>query len=87
VAERAPTGQSACVASTEVTRIVVLGKGATGKSKFARDLAAATGIVEELREAASVERSLDGADVTGGTAPKRVREALALAKARLGESS
>jgi argininosuccinate lyase len=48
-----------------------------------RDLAAATGIVEELREAASVEQALAGPDVTGGTAPRRVREALSLHRARL----
>jgi argininosuccinate lyase len=51
-----------------------------------RGLAAATGIVKELREAASVEQSLAGADVTGGTAPKRVREALIAARERLGIS-
>jgi argininosuccinate lyase len=49
-----------------------------------RGLAAATGIVEELREAATIDSALAGADVIGGTAPDRVRAALALARERLG---
>ena len=38
----------------------------------------------ELRAAASIEATLAGADVIGGTAPARVRTALAVAKERLG---
>jgi len=49
-----------------------------------RGLAAETGIVEELREAATIEAALAGPDVIGGTAPARVRAALARAKERLG---
>ena len=48
-----------------------------------RDLAAATGIVDELRQAATIEAALAGPDVIGGTAPSRVRAALAAARARL----
>ena len=50
----------------------------------ARGLARARGIAAELRAAATIEGSLAGADVTGGTAPNRVADALAAAKARLG---
>ena len=48
-----------------------------------RGLAASTGIVAELRQAATIEATLAGPDVIGGTAPARVREALAAARARL----
>jgi argininosuccinate lyase len=48
-----------------------------------RALADDAGIAEALRAAASVEGSLAGADVIGGTAPKRVAEALDAARARL----
>ena len=41
-------------------------------------------IAAAVREAASVEGALAAADVTGGTAPVRVRAALAAAQARLG---
>jgi argininosuccinate lyase len=52
-----------------------------------RELAAATGIVEELREAATIEAAIGSADVIGGTAPDRVRSALSAHRARLdGES-
>ncbi|HEX5827837.1 MAG TPA: argininosuccinate lyase [Candidatus Limnocylindrales bacterium] len=50
----------------------------------ARSLARQKGIAAGLRDAASIEGSLAGADVTGGTAPARVAEQLAAAKARLG---
>lgn len=49
----------------------------------ARALAKEKGIAAALREAATVEGSLAAADVVGGTAPSRVAEALAAAKARL----
>ncbi len=49
----------------------------------ARKLARAKGIVAALRAASTIEGALDTADVTGGTAPGRVREALAAARARL----
>jgi argininosuccinate lyase len=50
----------------------------------ARHLAREKGIGAALRAAASVDGSLASADVTGGTAPVRVAQALAAAKARLG---
>jgi len=53
----------------------------------ARSLADQPGIAEAVRGAASVEGSLAAADVIGGTAPKRVAEALAAARARLGDRS
>jgi argininosuccinate lyase len=49
----------------------------------ARHLAKERGIAGALRAAATIEGSLASADVTGGTAPNRVAEALAAAKARL----
>ena len=49
-----------------------------------RKLAHERGIASALRSAATVEGSLAAADVVGGTAPNRVAEALAAAKARLG---
>ena len=42
------------------------------------------GIGDEIRAAASVEGALETCDVVGGTAPRRVAEALAAARARLG---
>jgi len=50
----------------------------------ARKLAHERGIAASLRAAATVEGSLASADVIGGTAPTRVAQALAAAKARLG---
>ena len=50
----------------------------------ARGLAREKGVAAALREAATVEGALAAADVTGGTAPERVAQALADAKARLG---
>jgi argininosuccinate lyase len=49
----------------------------------ARRLARERGVVAALRAAATIEGSLAAADVTGGTAPPRVAEALAAARARL----
>ena len=49
----------------------------------ARGLATEKGIAAALRAAATIEGSLAGADVTGGTAPARVAAQLADAKARL----
>jgi argininosuccinate lyase len=49
----------------------------------ARGLAREKGIVAQLRAAATIQGALAGADVTGGTAPGRVAEQLAAAKARL----
>jgi len=49
----------------------------------ARALAHRRGIAKTLREAATLEGSLASADVVGGTAPGRVADALAAAKARL----
>ena len=42
------------------------------------------GIGDEIRGAASVEGALETCDVVGGTAPRRVAEALAAARRRLG---
>ena len=50
----------------------------------ARSLAAETGIGDQIRQAASIEGALETCDVIGGTAPRRVAEALAAARARLG---
>jgi argininosuccinate lyase len=49
----------------------------------ARGLAREKGIVAALRAAATIEGSLAAADVVGGTAPDRVRGALAAARERL----
>lgn len=50
----------------------------------AAELAAAPGIGDSLREAASVDGALATCDVIGGTAPVRVAVALAAARTRLG---
>ena len=57
--------------------------GAVGDDT-ARGLASEEGIGDDLRAAASVEGALATCDVVGGTAPGRVAEALAAARARLG---
>jgi argininosuccinate lyase len=49
----------------------------------ARRLATEAGIGQTLRSAATVEAALESCDVEGGTAPKRVRGALAAARSRL----
>ena len=56
---------------------------ASASDATARDLAATPGIGDELRAAASVEGALATCDVTGGTAPSRVRTALAAARRRV----
>jgi argininosuccinate lyase len=50
----------------------------------ARGLSVEAGIGDQIRQAASVEGALETCDVIGGTAPRRVAEALASARARLG---
>jgi argininosuccinate lyase len=52
----------------------------------ARALADDAGLPPAVRAAASVEAALEGSSVIGGTAPARVRDALARAKARLAEN-
>jgi hypothetical protein len=49
-------------------------------------LAAAPGLGDELRSAASIDGALASCDVIGGTAPPRVAAALAAARARLDEA-
>jgi argininosuccinate lyase len=49
-----------------------------------RGLAKETRIGDQIRQAASIEGALETCDVIGGTAPRRVAEALAAARARLG---
>ena len=49
----------------------------------ARALASDTGVAAQLRSAATIDAALAACDVEGGTAPTRVREALAAARARL----
>ena len=49
----------------------------------ARRLADEEGVGEAVRSSASIDGALAASDVIGGTAPARVREALAAAKARL----
>ncbi len=50
----------------------------------ARALAKEKGIAAALREASSIEGAMAAADVVGGTAPERVRQALDAARERLG---
>ena len=50
----------------------------------ARGLAKEKGIAAALREASSIEGAMAAADVVGGTAPERVRQALDAARVRLG---
>ena len=50
----------------------------------AQALASDDGVGDQIRAAASVEGALETCDVIGGTAPRRVAEALAAARARLG---
>ena len=57
---------------------------AAADDETARGLAAEAGIGDQMRQAASVEGALETCDVIGGTAPRRVAEALAAARARLG---
>jgi len=62
--------------------MVGLALGASG-DPAATDLAAAPGIGDALRAAASLDGALASCDVIGGTAPTRVAAALAAARARL----
>ena len=57
----------------------------TAGDEGARALAKVPGIGDALRAAASVEGALATTDVIGGTAPLRVRAALAAARERLGD--
>jgi argininosuccinate lyase len=52
----------------------------------ARSLADEASVADRVRAAASVTGALEAADVTGGTSPRRVAQALASARARLGIS-
>ena len=63
--------------------LIGLALGAAG-DETARRLAGEPGIGDEIRSAASVERAIASCDVVGGTAPRRVAQALATARARLG---
>jgi len=56
---------------------------AAADDETARSLASEAGIGPAMRSAASVEAALAGADVLGGTAPSRVRAAIAAAVLRL----
>jgi argininosuccinate lyase len=60
-------------------------RGALGgaEDESARHLAGGAGIADALRAAASLDGALASSDVIGGTAPKRVREALQVARKRL----
>jgi argininosuccinate lyase len=60
--------------------------GALGAAddEVARALAEDRAIGAALRDAATVEAALDSCDVEGGTAPRRVRSAVAAARKRLG---
>lgn len=57
---------------------------AAGADERARTLVEEPGIGDELRAAASIDGALASCDVIGGTAPDRVRQALATARERLG---
>jgi len=57
--------------------------GAAG-DETARSLAAEAGIGDEIRAAASIDGALASCDVVGGTAPRRVMEALERVRRRLG---
>jgi argininosuccinate lyase len=63
--------------------LIGLALGAAG-DETARALAGEAGIGDTIRGAASVEGALEACDVVGGTAPRRVAEALAAARERLG---
>jgi hypothetical protein len=58
--------------------------GAAGDATAA-SLASDPTIGDELRTAAGLEAALASCDVVGGTAPERVRDALAEARRRLGQ--
>jgi len=56
---------------------------AASEDGAARGLAGDPGIGADLRLASGVQAALESADVVGGTAPRRVAEALRAARARL----
>ena len=58
---------------------------ASANDTVAQALVGDAAIPAELRAAAAVDGALASCDVTGGTAPRRVKAALAAARARLGE--
>lgn len=64
---------------------VALGALRASDDPVARKLAAEPGIADAVRAAAAIDGALASCDVIGGTAPRRVREALAAARSRLGE--
>jgi len=57
---------------------------AAAGDETARALASEAGIGDDLRAAAGLDSALASCDVVGGTAPRRVAEALAVARERLG---
>jgi argininosuccinate lyase len=57
---------------------------AASDDPVARGLAGASGLPKALQEAATIEAALARLDVVGGTAPRRVAEAVRAARARLG---
>ena len=57
---------------------------AAAGDELARTLAEEPGIGDAIRAAASIDGALESCDVTGGTAPGRVAQALAVARRRLG---
>ncbi len=63
--------------------MIGLALGAAG-DETARGLATEAGIGDAIRQAATVEGALETCDVVGGTAPRRVAEALAATRRRLG---
>ena len=63
--------------------VIALALGAA-EDGTARELAEDPVIGDELRSAAAIDGALASCDVIGGTAPKRVAAALAVARARLG---
>jgi argininosuccinate lyase len=63
--------------------MIGLALGAAG-DETARSLAEDPVIGDELRTAAAIDGALASCDVVGGTAPRRVAEALAAARRRLG---
>jgi argininosuccinate lyase len=69
----------------EVVPDAMLGMAlAAAGDERARDIAEEPGIGDELRAAAGIDGALASCDVVGGTAPKRVAEALEAARRRLG---
>ncbi|HKG56269.1 MAG TPA: argininosuccinate lyase [Candidatus Limnocylindrales bacterium] len=76
-AERAGTGLDALDETAIAARL------RAADDRGARELAADPSVAGELRRAATVEAALASCDVEGGTAPVRVRAAIAAARARL----